>query len=98
MILNNTSTNRVTALREKLNLSQQEFADKIGITQGALSQLESGKSTLSLSTITKISQVFNVDCNWLILGIEGYDDSHFQSYQKVLLCTTLPSLFLSHDK
>jgi len=90
MILNNTSTNRVTALREKLNLSQQEFADKIGITQGALSQLESGKSTLSLSTITKISQVFNVDCNWLILGIEGYDDSHFQSYQKVLGTSFIP--------
>lgn len=90
MILNNSSTNRVTALREKLNLSQQEFADKIGITQGALSQLESGKSTLSLSTITKISKEFNVDCNWLILGIEGYDDSHFQNYQKVLESSFIP--------
>lgn len=90
MSLNHTSTNRVTALRENLNLSQQEFADKIGITQGALSQLEAGKSTLSLSTITKISQVFNVDCNWLILGIEGYDESNFQSYQKALETSFIP--------
>lgn len=84
MILENTSTNRVTVLRERLHLSQKEFAEKIGITQGALSQLESGKSGLSLSTITKISQAFNVDCNWLILGIEDYNDSYFDSYKKVL--------------
>ena len=75
MSLNHTSTNRVTALRENLNLSQQEFADKIGITQGALSQLEAGKSTLSL--LLK-SAVFNVD----FLYFRYFDESNFQSYQK----------------
>lgn len=90
MTSKNSSTNRVTALREKLNLSQKEFAEKIGITQGALSQLESGKSALSLGTVTKISQVFNVDCNWLILGIEGQDDGHFHSYKKALKSPLIP--------
>lgn len=61
------SSCRITFLRDELKLSQNDFAKKIGITQGALSQLESGKSTLSLQTIRKISTEFNVDCNWLIL-------------------------------
>lgn len=90
MTIESTSTNRVTALRESLRLSQKEFGEKIGITQGALSQLESGKSTLSLNTITMISQVFNVDCNWLILGIEDYDKSYFNHYKKVLESPLIP--------
>ncbi|HEY7772563.1 MAG TPA: LexA family transcriptional regulator [Marinagarivorans sp.] len=63
-----STAERITSLRTQLGLSQKEFAEHIGITQGALSQLESGKSTLSLQTITRISQVFNIDCNWLVLG------------------------------
>jgi len=60
---------RIVALRELMGYSQQDFADKIGITQGALSQIESGKSNASFDTIKKISDEFDVNCNWLIKGI-----------------------------
>ena len=59
---------RMMELREFLKLSQQEFAAQIGITQGALSQLEAQKSKLSLDTLSKISRTFGVDCNWLVTG------------------------------
>lgn len=59
---------RITEVRNKLNMSQQMFAERVGITQGALSQLENKKSTLSLSTIINISKEFNIDCNWLLFG------------------------------
>lgn len=59
---------RIPVLRELLDLSQKEFAERVGITQGALSQLERGKSKLSLDTIRKISLTFHVNCNWLING------------------------------
>lgn len=59
---------RLPALRELLELSQKEFAERVGITQGALSQLERGRSKLSLDTIRKISLTFNVNCNWLVNG------------------------------
>ncbi len=62
------TADRITELRNKLNLSQRDFADRIGITQGALSQLENRKSTLSLSTIVSISKEFDIDCNWLLIG------------------------------
>ena len=62
------SDSRLVVLRDLLSLSQQEFASRIGITQGALSQLESQKSKLSLDSLLKINRVFGVDCNWLVTG------------------------------
>ncbi|MBT0585608.1 XRE family transcriptional regulator [Alteromonas oceanisediminis] len=59
---------RVKHIREKLCLSQSDFAKRIGITQGALSQLESGKSQLSLPTMVKIHEEYQTDLNWLLLG------------------------------
>ena len=59
---------RLIILRDMLSLSQQEFASRIGITQGALSQLESQKSKLSMDSLLKINRVFGVDCNWLVTG------------------------------
>jgi transcriptional regulator with XRE-family HTH domain len=59
---------RITELRELLHFSQKDFARKIGITQGALSQIESDKSKASFETIRRISDEFNVNCNWLIRG------------------------------
>lgn len=64
---------RIQQLRKDLQLSQKLFAEKVNITQGALSQLESGKSTLSLPTIQKISEAFSIDCNWLVLGSEEHN-------------------------
>lgn len=60
--------NRLAKLRGMLELSQNAFAKQVDITQGALSQLEAGKSALSLPTIQKICDAFNVDCNWLVMG------------------------------
>jgi transcriptional regulator with XRE-family HTH domain len=61
---------RLAKLRGMLELSQNAFAKQVDITQGALSQLESGKSALSLPTIQKICDAFDVDCNWLVMGSE----------------------------
>lgn len=59
---------RITVLRELLNLSQKDFAENVGITQSALSQLEAGKSKLSLDSLQKISLVYSTNCNWLVNG------------------------------
>ena len=59
---------RVTKLRELLNLSQTEFSRKIGVSQGALSQIENGHSRLSMETLISLVKAFNVNCNWLVNG------------------------------
>ena len=44
------------------------FADVIGITQGALSGLESGKSKPSSDTLASIVKHTNINPVWLLLG------------------------------
>lgn len=81
---------RITMLRELLQLSQVKFAQKIRISQGALSQIESGKSQISLDTLRNLSNELNVNCNWVVNGVGDifYDDkSKSQEFtaQKVLV-------------
>ena len=37
---------RIKVLRKKLNLSQESFGERLGITGGGISKLESGQETL----------------------------------------------------
>lgn len=60
---------RIVMLRELLQLSQVKFAEKINISQGALSQIESGKSQISMDTLRNLSTELNVNCNWVVNGV-----------------------------
>ena len=60
--------NYVKQLRKEMQLSQTQFANKINLSQGALSQIENGYSSLSMDSLKKISEAFNVNCNWLVKG------------------------------
>ncbi|MEE1014102.1 MAG: helix-turn-helix transcriptional regulator [Clostridia bacterium] len=52
--------NAIKKLRQEANLSQSELADRLKVTQGAVSQWENG---LSLPTTDKLIEIANVlDC------------------------------------
>ncbi|WPP48287.1 XRE family transcriptional regulator [Catalinimonas niigatensis] len=59
---------RILSLRKLLDLSQKEFASKIFITQAALSQIESGKTNLSTSTVYNLIEAFELRSDWLLFG------------------------------
>lgn len=46
---------------------------RINISQGSLSDIEKGKGYPALETVISISQVFDVDLNWLVKGNEVLD-------------------------
>ena len=46
--------------RERLGISQKELAEKVGISQSFLCDIEQGRSKPSIDTAIKISQVLNV--------------------------------------
>jgi len=66
---------RILSLRKLLDLSQKDFASKISITQAALSQIESGKTTLSISTVYNLLKAFDIRPDWLLFG-QGEIFSH----------------------
>lgn len=43
--------NRIKSIRTTLKLSQQHFAERIGITRGAIANIESGKKSPSNSPL-----------------------------------------------
>jgi DNA-binding XRE family transcriptional regulator len=50
----------IRAWREYLGLSQREVAGKMGITQAALSQMESGEKKLRKATLEKLAAALGV--------------------------------------
>lgn len=58
---------RIKALRQSLGLTQQEFADKIGIKRGAIANYEIGRN-ISDVVINSICRTYNVSEQWLRTG------------------------------
>lgn len=59
---------KLIIIRDQNHLSQQEFADRIGVSRQTVSRWESGKSTPSAAQIAKICAVFHLDANSLLNG------------------------------
>lgn len=59
---------RIKELRKRLNLTQQEFADRLSIKRGAVANYEVGRNTPSASVIALICREFNVSERWLREG------------------------------
>lgn len=52
---------QILFLRKKLNLTQKEFGDKLGIKQPNIAQLENAKRLPSHEMLLKIVKTFDVD-------------------------------------
>ena len=59
---------RIKKIRKELDLTQQEFADKIGIARGNVDAYEVGKNAPSDAVISLICREFNVNEIWLREG------------------------------
>jgi transcriptional regulator with XRE-family HTH domain len=67
---------RVKKLRENLNLSETQFAKKIGVSQATYNRLEKGSGNFTADAIGQIVKIFEVSPYWLLLG-EGGDEPIF---------------------
>lgn len=59
---------RIKDIRKKEGLSQQKFADKLGIARGNIAAYEVGKNAPSDAVISLICSKFNVNKEWLLTG------------------------------
>ena len=57
-----------------LNMNQKDFADLIGVSQGALSQIENDKRGISMEAIIELMKYSktnkNISCLWILTGIK----------------------------
>lgn len=59
---------RLKKLRKTLDMTQQEFADKIGIKRNTIATYESGRNEPIDAVISLICREFNVNEEWLRTG------------------------------
>jgi len=59
---------RIKKLRKALDLTQQEFADKIGMKRNTVANYETDRNEPSSSVISLICREFNVNETWLRTG------------------------------
>lgn len=73
---------RLKELRKSLNLTQQAFADRIGIARGNIGAYEVGKNAPSDAVISLICKEFNVNEEWMRYGT-GDMFVHLNRQQKI---------------
>ncbi|WP_315270305.1 helix-turn-helix transcriptional regulator [Oribacterium sinus] len=59
---------RLKKLRKTLNLTQQKFADKLGVKQNTIAQYEMGRNDPSDAVIISICREFGVSEEWIRTG------------------------------
>jgi len=66
--MENLFSQRLKELRQKLGLSQQAFADRLGLSTKTIVRYEQGQSNPTEKTLRLIEQTFNVNPEWLRHG------------------------------
>ena len=56
---------RIRKIRRDLDLTQQEFADRIGVKRGAIANYEIGRNVPTDSVVSLICREFGVNEEWL---------------------------------
>lgn len=57
--------NKITELRKQLNLSQEELAEKVGVTRQTISKWELEETTPDINQAKKLSNIFNISLDEL---------------------------------
>jgi transcriptional regulator with XRE-family HTH domain len=66
---------RILELRTAQGLTQEQFATRIGVTQPAISQIETQKRRPSLDTAHKISKSLGLTIEQVLYGESGPSES-----------------------
>lgn len=76
---------RLKKLRNSLNITQKDFAEKIGITASALSAYENNLKNPSIAVAKRIAETFGISIDWLCGLTETMNNSNNpQTYSDVI--------------
>jgi len=62
-------------LRNSRGWRQSEVADKTGLSRPAISNIEAGKRALTLTTLQKFCEVYQVDISYFGIETNNYDEA-----------------------
>lgn len=74
---------RILEYRKKMNMSQEEFANKIGVSRQAVSKWELDKAYPDLDKLVDICGMFGLSLDELVNGVEQDEDPVMEAEQRV---------------
>ncbi|HDY5341423.1 TPA: helix-turn-helix transcriptional regulator [Klebsiella pneumoniae] len=83
--MSKTIGERVISVRKVAGLNQRDFAARLGVSNGGISQIESDKAMPGGDFLLRINQEFGVDITWLLTGMSNglpAYDAHVMSTEK----------------
>lgn len=78
--MNQTIGKRIQTLRKQHGMSQQDLSDKLNISRQTISKWESDQTLPDLTTLIKMSEIFNVSIAFIV-GVEEDNKSISQMYK-----------------
>ena len=84
---------RLRGIREGMQMTREEFSEKIDITDSFLGQIERGERSLSVKTLKKVVKYTGVSADYLLFGNNSQNDT----IQKINNILTVNSNNLTYD-
>ena len=79
-----TIADRIQSLRKAKGMSQEELADRVGVSRQAVSKWESEQATPDLDKVVIMSEIFEVTTDYLLKGIEPVKTDDHKTMADVL--------------
>lgn len=74
---------RIQYLRKTKGISQEELADKVGVSRQAVSKWESGQGKPEIDNIIKLTKIYNVSSDYILLGIGNNENTFVVEKKKI---------------
>lgn len=59
-------------IRNERNLSQQEIADRLGVSRSCYAHYEAGNRGMDINVLFKLCDIYNVDVNEILKDVRKY--------------------------
>ncbi|MEG0680664.1 MAG: helix-turn-helix domain-containing protein, partial [Eubacterium sp.] len=79
--------NKYRQLRKERNLSQANLAERLGVSQTAVSQWETDKNYPDINTIKELAEIYSVTTDYLL----GVDSSRLKKDNEIVIYTRVPA-------
>lgn len=66
---------QIRELRIQRGWKQYELADKVGLSRPAICNIEAGKRSLTLNTLKRFCEVFEIDISYFGIETTNFDDA-----------------------
>lgn len=66
---------RIRAFRLKNNLTQAQLAEELDVSTNFISEVENGKKNISIDTLCRLCQHYQLSADYILLGKESSADS-----------------------